>query len=295
MKSKIGTWFLATRPWSFTMSIIAVTIGAAWAVDQGFSLALFLATVFGMVCLHGATNLLNDYFDVKNQVDTPEAPTANYRPHPLMNQDLKLNQVLAVALVLYALGAATGLWLTAIAGWPILAIGIAGVAVSAAYTAPPLALKYRAMGEPAVFLMWGPLAISGAYYVQAGHFSEGLILVSIPFGALVALVLLANNLRDADFDQRQGILTLAVAAGGRKGRGIFAGLMAGAFLAVFAMSFLGPLSAWSLLVLLALPLAVPMFRMVSGKIPDDADARTAKLDTVFGVLLIASILLERLV
>ncbi|MFH2097964.1 MAG: prenyltransferase, partial [Pseudomonadota bacterium] len=116
MKSKIGTWFLATRPWSFTMSIIAVTIGAAWAVDQGFSLALFLATVFGMVCLHGATNLLNDYFDVKNQVDTPEAPTANYRPHPLMNQDLKLNQVLAVALVLYALGAATGLWLTAIAG-----------------------------------------------------------------------------------------------------------------------------------------------------------------------------------
>lgn len=292
--NRLKTWFLALRPWSFSMSAISVSIGTLWAGERGISWALYALVLGGMVALHGATNLINDYFDVKNEVDVPEAPTVRYRPHPLALKELGLRQVLGVSLLLYAVGMGVGIFLAATRGWAILAIGLTGAAVSLAYTARPVALKYHALGEIAVFLVWGPLAVSGAYYVQAQEFSLPLLLVSIPFGALVALVLLANNIRDTAYDEGQRIHTVPVVVGQRAGKIIYVALVALAFVSVILMSFFGPLSPWSLLVLLALPIAVPLCRMMYSDIPLDADARTAKLDTVFGVLLIVSLLINRL-
>ncbi len=288
----LKTWFLATRPWSFSMSAISVTIGSVWGVS-GFSFGGYFLALVGMVALHGATNLLNDYFDVKNRVDTPSSPTVKYRPHPLAEKALKLRQVVAFSLLLYAVGIAVGLYLTATRGWPILLIGVMGVLTGIFYTAPPFNLKYYALGEPAVFLMWGPLAMLGAQYVQTARFDFAIVWISLPFGILVGLVLLANNIRDMAFDKAQGIKTLPVLLGGRGGRLVYGLLIFLAFLGIVLMSLFGPLTPWSLVVLLALPLVRPVFRIVSGDCPPDADARTAKLDTAFGVLLLISILLER--
>jgi 1,4-dihydroxy-2-naphthoate octaprenyltransferase len=289
----IKTWFLAARPWSFSMSAISVTIGSAWGLTGGFRFGGYLLSLLGMVALHGATNLLNDYYDVKNEVDTPSSPTVKYRPHPLAENALNLRQVLTVSLLLYAIGIAIGFYLTATRGWPILLIGVAGVLTAVFYTAPPFNLKYHALGEPIVFLLWGPLAMLGAHYVQTETFDFAVVLISVPFGILVGLVLLANNIRDMAFDEKQGIKTLPVLLGGAKGRLVYGALIFLAFFGVVVMSLLGPLTPWSLLVLLALPLARPVFRIVSGDCPPDADARTAKLDTAFGVLLLISIILER--
>jgi len=289
----IKTWFLAARPWSFSMSAISVTIGSVWGLTGGFRFGGYLLALLGMVALHGATNLLNDYYDVKNEVDTPSSPTVKYRPHPLVENALNLNQVLTVSLLLYATGIAIGFYLTATRGWPILLIGIVGVLTAVFYTAPPFNLKYHALGEPTVFLLWGPLAMLGAHYVQTETFDFAVVLISLPFGILVGLVLLANNIRDMAFDEKQGIKTLPVLLGGDRGRLVYGALIFLAFFGVVLMSLLGPLTPWSLLVLLALPLARPVFRIVSGDCPPDADARTAKLDTAFGILLLISILLER--
>ncbi|MCG6878209.1 MAG: prenyltransferase [Deltaproteobacteria bacterium] len=289
----IKTWFLAARPWSFSMSAISVTIGSVWGLTGGFRFGGYLLALLGMVALHGATNLLNDYYDVKNEVDTPSSPTVKYRPHPLVENALNLRQVLTVSLLLYATGIAIGFYLTATGGWPILLIGIAGVLTAVFYTAPPFNLKYHALGEPTVFLLWGPLAMLGAHYVQTQTFSFAIVLISLPFGILVGLVLLANNIRDMAFDEKQGIKTLPVQLGGERGRLVYGALIFLAFFGVVVMSLLGPLTPWSLLVLLALPLVRSVFRIVSGDCPPDADARTAKLDTAFGVLLLISILLER--
>jgi len=288
----VKTWFLATRPWSFSMSAISVTIGSVWAMQKSFSFSGYVLALVGMVSLHGGANLLNDYFDVKNEVDIPSSPTVQYRPHPLVENAVGLRQTLIFSLVLYGLGAVIGLYLTATRGWPILAIGVAGILTAVSYTAPPLNLKYHALGEPTVFLLWGPLAMMGAQYVQTQTISPAILLISIPFGILVGLVLLANNIRDMAFDAKQGIKTLPVLMGGARIRLIYGGLIALAFLGVTLMSLLGPLSPWSLLALLALPLAKPVFHIVSGDCPPDADARTAKLDTAFGVLLLMSLLLE---
>ncbi|MCF8129272.1 MAG: prenyltransferase [Deltaproteobacteria bacterium] len=289
----IKTWFLAARPWSFSMSAISVTIGSVWGLQGGFRFGGYLLALLGMVALHAATNLLNDYYDVKNEVDTPSSPTVKYRPHPLVENALNLRQVLTVSLLLYGTGIAIGCYLTATRGWPILVIGIAGVLTAVFYTAPPFNLKYHALGEPTVFLLWGPLAMLGAHYVQTETFSFAIVLISVPFGILVGLVLLANNIRDMAFDKEQGIKTLPVLLGGDRGRLVYGALIFLAFLGVVVMSLLGPLTPWSLLILLALPLARPVFRIVSGDCPPDADARTAKLDTAFGILLLISILLER--
>ena len=195
--------------------------------------------------------------------------------------------------MLYATGIAIGFYLTATRGWPILLIGIVGVLTAVFYTAPPFNLKYHALGEPTVFLLWGPLAMLGARYVQTQTLDFTIVLVSLPFGILVGLVLLANNIRDMAFDKEQGIKTLPVLLGGERGRLVYGALIFLAFFGVVVMSLLGPLTPWSLLILLALPLVRPVFRIVSGDCPPDADARTAKLDTAFGILLLISILLER--
>jgi 1,4-dihydroxy-2-naphthoate octaprenyltransferase len=288
------TWFLAVRPWSFSMSAISVTIGSVLAWQGDFSWPFYLVTLLAMICLHGAANLTNDYFDVKNGVDTPDVPTANYRPHPLMHKQIDIRLVPWVIGAMYLMGIVLGLYLAAARGWPVLAIGMAGVFTSFAYTAPPINLKYRALGEPLVFLMWGPLAVLGSYFVQAQTLSWDAVLVSLPFGALVALVLLANNVRDSSFDKSKDILTIAVLLGSRAGRFLYGGLMVCAFAGVALMAVLGPLPIWSLMVLAAVPLSVPLFRMVSRGPTLDADAQTAKLDTAFGVLLIASLLLGQL-
>jgi len=288
-------WFLASRPWSFTMTAISISVGASLAaIDGPFSAPLFLLTLAGGIPMHAATNLINDYYDVRSGVDTGEACTAQYRPHPLVEGALTPRHIGVYASVLYGLSVAIGLYLAATRGWMLFGIGLIGLAASITYTAPPLSYKYRAMGEFSVFLMWGPLMVEGAYFVQRQAFSPKAFWVSIPFGTLVALVLLANNIRDVRHDRDRGIRTLPILLGQRKGRLLYLCLAAAAYLSVVFMSILGPLHFWSLMVLFSLPLAWRLFTELAKYVPKDADARTAQLDTAFGVLLVASLVLQGL-
>ncbi|MGA6924055.1 MAG: 1,4-dihydroxy-2-naphthoate octaprenyltransferase, partial [Desulfosarcina sp.] len=246
----------------------------------------------GAVFLHAAANLTNDYYDVRSGVDTIQASTAQYRPHPLVEGKIQPRSVLTAAILLFALATAIGLWLAAIRGWPLFLIGLVGILASIAYTAPPASYKYVALGELSVFLMWGPLMVEGAYFVQRGSFSAAALWISIPFGVIVALVLLANNLRDIDHDKSRGIRTIAILLGAQKGFVLYAALIFLAYLSILLMVLLGPLPLWSLLVFFSLPVALKLLKRMHEKIPVDADARTAQLDTAFGILLVISLILE---
>jgi len=292
MKIIYRDWFLAARPWSFTMTFISVSVGGTLAALEGdFSWLFYLLTLFGAVCMHAGCNLINDYEDVRSGVDDPQAPTARYRPHPLMEKRLTPVQVRNTAYLLYLIACLIGFYLAFERGPMVLWIGIVGVIAGIAYTAPPFSYKYKGLGEFSVFLMWGPLMVTGAYYVQRQAISLEAILISIPFGTLVALVLLANNIRDIPYDRSKGIRTLAILLGARGGIALYLGLIIAAYIAVAAMSVLGPLKPWSLLVLLSLPLAVKLLKQMKREVPLDADAQTAKLDTAFGLLLLISLLI----
>jgi 1,4-dihydroxy-2-naphthoate octaprenyltransferase len=285
-------WFLASRPWSFSMSAISVSVGSALAAIYGdFSWFLYLVTLIGTVFLHAATNLINDYYDVQSGVDTPEVATAQYRPHPLVEGKLEAGQVRAASYILYGLSILIGIYLAATRGWALMWIGLTGAFASLTYTAPPFKYKYSALGEISVFLMWGPLMVAGAFFVQRQEFNINAFWISLPFGVLVALVLLANNIRDIKHDRDKGILTLAIVLGQQKGILLYATLVVVAYLGIVWMSIFGPLHLWSLLVLVSLPLALRLLKQMKARVPADADARTAQLDTAFGVLLVISLVL----
>lgn len=288
-------WVLASRPWSFSMTAISISVGSTLAaIDGHFSWVFYLLTLLGGVFIHAASNLMNDFYDVKSGVDFQGVSTGIYRPHPLLEGKLTPRQVFIEACLLFGLAAIIGLYLAAVRGWHLLWICLIGAFASVAYTAPPLKYKYVALGEFFVFLMWGPLMVLGSYFIQRQVFSVNAILISLPFGLLVALVLLANNLRDIFHDESKGILTLPIVIGQRNGLRLYSIIVILAYLGIIGMAVTGPLNLWSLIVLLSLPLALKLLHQMMQEIPDDADAQTAKLDTAFGILLVASLVLEGL-
>ncbi len=290
------TAFLSTRPWSFTMTVSSVTMGALLAAIEGqFSALLYVLTLGGMVAFHAATNVLNDFFDVKHGVDREGAPTTKYRLHPAAFGQTPLSTTLGFSIGLYAVTLAAGIYLAFASTLAVLIVVAAGIAGSVFYTADPVVLKARALGEATVFAMWGLLIPLGAYMVQTESLSWTPVLASIPIGIFVALVLLANNIRDIQYDGSVGERTLAVALGQAKAVRVYVALLWGAYLVVAAGMLLQQLPAWSLLVFVTVPGALRLGRMFRGKIPDNADPRTAALAFQFALLYMASLVLFILV
>jgi 1,4-dihydroxy-2-naphthoate octaprenyltransferase len=84
-KRKIHKYVIATRPWSFAMSLISVFVGTLLAAETGpIHWGWFALVCVGIVCFHATANIFNDYFDTRYKVDQPDSPTARYRPQPLL-------------------------------------------------------------------------------------------------------------------------------------------------------------------------------------------------------------------
>jgi 1,4-dihydroxy-2-naphthoate octaprenyltransferase len=293
MFNRILQYTIATRPWSFTMSLISVSVGTLLAAQEGpVSWAWYLLTAVGITVFHAAANVINDYFDTRYQIDQQDSPTAKYRPQPILSGMLTARQLLGEAIVLFALTFVIGMAAAVVLSWHVLWIGFVGFLTSVYYTAGPVKFKYRALGELAVFVIWGPLMIEGAYAVQRQALSGKAFIISVPFGVIVALVLFANNMRDMAFDSRQSITTISTLLGERRSYLLFAGLIALAYAYVLGMIVTGIMSLWGLLIFLSVPSAIGLLKTFRKEIPDMADALTAKFDTVFGILLILAIFLE---
>lgn len=295
-KRRIKDYFIATRPWSFSMSLISVSTGTLIAAEEGPILWGWFALVcVGIVCFHATANICNDYFDTHYQVDQPDSPTARYRPQPILTGMFTPAQLLTEAIILAGTTVLIGLILSFGRSFLVFWIGLIGFLACVFYTAGPIKFKYKAWGEFFVFLMWGPLMFTGAYAVQRQSFSLKAVCISIPFGILVGLVLLANNIRDIAYDSRQGIKTIAILLGSRKSFFLYAGLILSAYLYVVGIIAVGTLSLWGLLVLFSLPKAIHLLKSFMGRIPEAADAITAQLNTFFGLLLILALILNRMV
>ena len=159
-------------------------------------------------------------------------------------------------------GALIGLLLLVLRGSPaLLAIGIIGFVLGIGYTAPPLKLVYRGLGEVAVALGFGPLMLLGAYVVQTeGALSWEPFVASIPVALLVALILYVNEIPDRRGDARAGKRTLPV----RFGRTTIVTGYRVAVVAAYAVVVLtvatGTLPITALIVLLTIPLALQVSR-----------------------------------
>jgi 1,4-dihydroxy-2-naphthoate polyprenyltransferase len=295
-KQRIKNYFIATRPWSFTMSLISVSVGSLLAAEDASMLwGWYVLVCIGIICFHATANIYNDYFDTRYQVDQPDSPTARYRPQPILVGMFTPTQLLTEAIVLNGITILIGLILSFGRSMLVFWIGLIGFLACVFYTAAPIKYKYRAWGEFFVFLMWGPLMFEGAYAVQRQALSLKAFYISIPFGILVGMVLLANNIRDIDYDSRQGIKTIGILLGRGRSFLLYASLILAAYLCAVGMVVVGILSPWGLLVLLSLPKAIHILKNFMEKIPEAADAITAQLNTIFGLLLIVALILNRMV
>ena len=288
----IRTWWMATRPFSFTASITPVVLGAVLAAYDGtWNWLLFTITLVGSVSIHAGTNLINDYYDWKKGTDTAESLGPN---RALQSGMITPRQVFWGGVVFFAIGSSLGIYLVATRGLFILWLGVFSVLAGWFYTAGPAAFAYTGLGEVIVFIFMGPVMVLGSYFVQTQSVTWDVFLISVPIGLLVAAILHANNMRDVDDDRANNKRTLANLLGRRASRWEYDLLVGGSFVLMALLALSGVAPVFMLLTLFTLPSAANLIRTVALY---DAPARlnkvvrgTATLHERFGWLMIAGVI-----
>ncbi len=268
VRPRLSFGFLAlrtTRLPFLSATIVPVLLGIVIAVSHGFFDPLTaVLTVIGACFVQLAINVSNDVFDTMQGADDANVTPTQFSGGSRVLQYglVTFRQMASLGAGLYIAGAAVGLLLLALRGSvELLVIGVVGFIVGFGYTAPPLKLVYRGLGEIAVAIGFGPIMLLGAYVVQtAGRLSWEPFVASIPVALLVALILYVNEIPDRRGDAHAGKRTLPV----RFGRSaVIAGYRvaaAGAYVAVVAGVIVGLLPVTTLLVLLTIPLALRVSR-----------------------------------
>ncbi len=258
-------WKKATRSVSLPLSFYPLLIGGllAMGVWQNInldSLSILLATLIGGVSAHLGINLLCDYHEFMNGVDTPD--TLSSHPSLLAIEELSPSKALKFSLFLLAITAFAGGYLLTKVGLPVLFIGALGVLGGYAYTDRTFGLKYRGYGEVITFLLMGPLMLLGSYYFINQDISMIAVLISLAIGLLVSAVTLANNLRDIVYDKRAGFITLPMNVGIKTSKFLYFIMTYLPYLLILHLVFLHFKYIPLVIVLLSLPKANKAFKEV---------------------------------
>jgi 1,4-dihydroxy-2-naphthoate octaprenyltransferase len=256
----VGKWLVITRAAVFPMTIWSGLIGGLLAVEANRTKAgppvdwgLFLLSVVGLVLAHAANNMINDYFDTSGGVDTDDYVRALYAPHPILSGWVTKRQLESAILAVNAVGAAIMLFLAAQRGPLIIVFALAGLFVSVFYVAPPIRLKHHGLGEPGVFLVWGPLMVGGTYLAATGTVDWWVLLASVPYALLVTSVLFGKHIDKIEADTKLGVRTLPVILGEARARLVGQWLMILFYPGILLLVLAGWVGPWVLLVALALP------------------------------------------
>ncbi len=296
-RRRAGAIWEILRPFAYSASAIPVAAGGALAFADGrFDAPIFVLTLIGAMALHSGTNIINEVFDVRQGVDTITSPRAS---HAILKGRITERGAYRVALGFFAIAILVGLALTAVRGWPIVALGLVGLAGGYFYTAPPFQYKFRALGVPLVFMLMGPLMTTGAYFAVTGKWSWTSLWLSVPIGLLVAAILHGNEWRDISEDTRAGIATLSSRLGASFAHYAYLAMTLGAYITLGLAVSVGILPPQVMIVMLSLPLLAIVIRAAELGAGGQAraivmiDVQTARLHMVFGALLVAGVLLSR--
>ena len=244
----------ALNPPVYSVAVIPVVVAAAaaWQATGHFATLHFLLALAGLLTVQVGINLQNDYFDAQTGVDTDkeESFVKLWRgPRPVLFA-FTLAFSLAVGIFIY-LQATLG-------GVALLAIVVMGGLLGFFYSAPPLRLSYRGVGEPITFVCFGPLAVLGAYYAQTAELALQPFLLSIPVGLLTAAILYVHHFPQHDTDHRHGKQTSVVLLGRQRAAQLFPVFVALPYLLVIVLAATTALP-WSILLFLATaPIAIGM-------------------------------------
>jgi len=239
-------------------------------------------------------NLLNDHDDFINHVDTKDSYGSS---GVIIEGLLTLKEVYASGILLLILGCLIGLFLSYKRGVVILILGIIGAVFGYFYTGKPLTLKYRGLGAPLVFIIFGPLMTLGGYYLQMQEFTIQALLISIPTALLTTAILHANDIRDINHDKKAGIKTLSIFIGYKKAQLVYSSLIILSYVSLIMMIIYKYVPYLSLICLLTVPAAIKNINKLrtaenSSYNIAELDKESGKLQGKFGFLLILSIFFE---
>jgi 1,4-dihydroxy-2-naphthoate polyprenyltransferase len=267
VKPRLSTGWLilrATRLPFLSATFIPVALGVAAAALEGrFTWWLALLTLLGGSFVHLGLNVANDVFDTASGADAANVtPTQFSGGSRVIHYGLvSLRGMALLSAALYLAGIAIGLFLAVyLESVPLLLLGLAGVVISLAYTAPPFRLVHRGVGEVAVALGFGPIMLLGAYYVQTERFTFEAGFLSIPVAILIALVLYVNEIPDRAGDGAAGKGTLPVRWSKDAVIQAYVASVAVAFGLIAVGAVTGILAGPALIALGALPLAFTVVR-----------------------------------
>lgn len=285
--SRVGAWVLASRPATLTAAATPVVVGTAVALHADAAQAgPAAAAMLGALALQVGANLANDVFDFRRGADTADRIGP---PRVTQLGILSERQVIGGLIVAFGVATLAGIYLIAVAGWPVAAAGIAAMLAALAYTGGPWPFGYHGLGDVFVFIFFGLVAVVGTYYVQAGAVTVAAVATAVPVGCTVTAILMVNNIRDIETDEAAGKRTLAVMIGRQPARWLFVATVAVAYLSAAALAPVDGFGAWTLLSWLSIPLAISPVRAVmtsiDGPTLNSALRATARLHLALGVLL----------
>lgn len=290
-------WFLATRPWSLTISVIPIMLASVLAWQDGsvsilYGLLMLLTSVF----THIGCNLTNDYFDNQSGVDVVQMQGQGrmLQDGHLTDTDIRNGIIVAFALALLC-GAPIIIYL----GWLGVAFAIIGAGVAFLYTGGPWPLAYNRMGEVGVFTAMGLVMVGGAYYVHTGTISWPAMLIAINVGLYAAGILHGNNMRDIHVDRSHNKHTLANTFGWDWALREYAFFIFPPLVLTVGLVIANP-GYWPLLVTLAiLPDCLAAFRYIrdtgDGNLTGKAVGVSTKLHMRYGLFATMGLLLKGII
>jgi 1,4-dihydroxy-2-naphthoate octaprenyltransferase len=285
-------WILAARPPTLGAAVAPVAVGTACAhVAGGARPGPALAALLGAVLIQIGANFANDVFDHEKGADTADRLGP---PRAAQLGLLTARQLWAGIAVTFALAFAAGVYLTWVAGWPIVAIGLASLASALAYTGGPYPLGYHGLGDVFVMAFFGFVAVCGTAFVQLGEVPALAWWAAVPVGALATAILVVNNVRDRDTDVVAGKRTLAVRLGRRGAHAEYVLLLLLAYGVPVGLVATGLAGAAALAPLVTAPVAVARVRALlaaRGREHNPVLVGTAKLLVLHGVLFAAGLAL----
>jgi 1,4-dihydroxy-2-naphthoate polyprenyltransferase len=262
----ISRWLIATRAAVMVITILSAAFAGIFAIRVGaFNIWRWLLVLVGLYLAHGTNNFLNDYTDYVRGVDVDNYYRAQYGPQPLLHGLMTKRELLNYAGITGAIAAACGISLVFIRGewtWLLLALGILFVL---SYTYP---LKYIALGELTVFVVWGPLMVAGGYYAITGlPWDWTIVLASLPHAVGTTSVLFGKHIDKLQQDKDRKIHTLPVVLGETRARWTMTAMLILAYLLVIYLVITRFFTPVLLLTLLAVPTLIEIWPILSNPKP----------------------------
>ncbi|XP_055298838.1 ubiA prenyltransferase domain-containing protein 1 homolog [Sitodiplosis mosellana] len=281
---KLKTYLFALRPWSLSASLVPTLLGSALAYRSStpheFNFLTFILTIFTVVTVHGAGNVVNTYYDYVKGIDNRKSDDRT-----LVDHILSKDEVVSLGVILYVAGCVGFILLSILSPAKMEHLALVyfgGLSSSFLYTGG-IGLKYIALGDILILIIFGPISVLFAYFAQTGAFVWSTIYFAIPVALNTEAILHSNNTRDAETDKAAGIVTLAIMIGRSASHILYAILLFTPYIIFVVLTL--KYSVWFVLPVVTLPQAFKIEKLFRSETTlRSVPKQTAKLNFFFGIL-----------